>query len=234
MSLEFFAGSESSEGISEAALEQLKEKMRAAAAQIAAIKKEEGKQRKKEDELLKILFAFLKDSKKIELIVYISRCLEQNIPAAFILSIILLGNQDIQQATGIYLLPKSVDSMLDQHGEDGIPQQESRALVFFGENHSLPLKIRIEMDQWLKEMLFQAMETPHKILKSSYTYINDVKEIKPQLIDLTTYVVQDFLQQNSRPEEWAATANFSNFTLRGVLNRAQESLDERQTLGEGS
>ena len=97
MALESFLGLDGGEGMDEGAFEAFKEKMRAAAAQIAAIKKEEKKARKKEDELLKILLKFVKSSHNTELVLLISRCLEQNIPAHFILSIVVLGNEEIQR-----------------------------------------------------------------------------------------------------------------------------------------
>ena len=55
MSLDSFIGLDGGEPMSAASLEKLREKMKAASAQIKAIKKEEKKAKKKEYDLMKIL-----------------------------------------------------------------------------------------------------------------------------------------------------------------------------------
>ena len=115
MSLESFIGYESGEPMSSAALEKLREQMKAAAAQIAAIKKEEKRRKKKEEELLKILLKFVKTSHKKDLVLLISRVLEQNLPANFVLAIILLGNEEIQTEIGQFLmLPSGPEQQNDE------------------------------------------------------------------------------------------------------------------------
>lgn len=64
MDLESFGGFDTGEGMDEAAFEAFKEKMKRTAAQIAAIKKEEKKQKKSEQDLTAILLKFVKTSHK--------------------------------------------------------------------------------------------------------------------------------------------------------------------------
>lgn len=224
MSLESFISLDQGEGGSEKALEALREKMRAAAAQIAAIQKEESKQKKKEDELLKILLRFIKTSKKKELVLLISRVLEQNIPANFILAIILLGNEDIQQEVGRYLMLKPGES------------DTERSLVFFSEkDSSLPLKIKIELDNWLKDMLFQAGENPQKLLRTAYKIemIEKEKEIKtpsPTVIHLMAFVMHDFLVKEKVDEQYEKLYEFAEFMYTGILNKTEEALSDRKLL----
>ncbi|MFA5821228.1 MAG: hypothetical protein WC873_03995 [Candidatus Gracilibacteria bacterium] len=253
MSLEFFGGFDAGEGMSEAAFEAFKEKMAAAAAQIAAIKKEEGKQKKKEDELLKILLQFVKTSQKQELVLLISRALEQELPGGFILNVILLGNPDIQKAVGNFLL---LDSSADSNIPNAKPYQaEEKALVFFREDQSLPLKVRIQMDNWMKNMLVQAEEYPQKLLRTAYdvtfpetdtseNFANfdsadsettskkptPVRTIKVILVQLTAFVIRDFLEQNEIFESYERLADFAEFILSGLLERTAENLGERKLL----
>lgn len=232
MSLEEFSGFDAGEGMSAASLEALKEKMAAAAAQIAAIKKEESKQKQKEDELLKILIKFVKTSHKKELVLLISRVLEQNIPANFVLAIILLGNEDVQQQVGKMLLLKAAES-------------DEKALVFFREDETLPLKLRIEIDNWIKNMLLQATESPQKLIKTVYNIelveqpkeydfeeskFEEKKTIKIILIQLIAFVLRDFLEQNKIEEEHSKLFDFAKFILTGILNKIEESLDNRKLL----
>lgn len=241
MSLEQFTGfDQGGEGMSEAALEALKERMAAAAAQIAQIKKEEGKQKKKEEELLKFLLKFVKTSDKKELVLLISRVLEQNIPANFILAVIILSNAEIIQEIGNFnLLPSGVNSQSDK-------ESSSHALVFFDpQDETLPLKIKIELDTWIKNLLFQAEETPQKLLKNSYdlemrelpkewdfeeSKYEKIETIKSVLIQLLTFVMREFLEQHALTEPYEKLYDFAKFIITGILNKTKEGLEGRKLL----
>jgi len=237
MSLESFAGFDSGESMSAASLEKLQEKMKRAAAQIKAIKKEEKKQKKKEDELLKILLKFIKHSHKTTLILLISRALEENIPANLILAIILLGNQEIQQALGKYLMLNN-----------GEGDSNEKALVFFQEkDDSLPLKIKIEMDIWIKNILEQAEEKPHMIVTKCYDrkmikiksedhfeddkYIKE-KTVKKSMINLQAYILSEYLSSKGQEEPKEKLKEFSHFILKGILEKLEEQLENQKFLAQ--
>ena len=220
MSLESFINLDGGEGMSEAAFEALKQRMKAASAQIAAIKKEEKKQKKKEDELIKVLLKFIKTSHKTELVLLISRCIEQNIPANFILSIIVLGNEDIQKEIGNYLMLKA-------------KEDEGKSLIFFGEeNKAMPLKLKIEIDRWIKNMLSQAQDRPQKLLKTAFEYDDEEKILKNVLLQLASFVLRDFLEQNNEEEEYEKLVSFSEFILNGILNKTEEFLENQKLIGD--
>lgn len=225
MSLESFVGIDSGEGMSEAAFEQFKQKMKAASAQIQAIRKEEKKQKKQEDELIKILLKFIQTSHKTELVLLISRALEQNVVAHFVLAIVLLGNEEIQQATGRILLTQ--EQRLQLQSADN----NTQALTFFNaQDQSMPLKIKIEIDNWIKNLVAQADENPAKLLKTVYdiqlTELEDEKKIiKPVVINLMAHILQDFLQQHKQEEPISKLKEFSSFVLKGILSKARENLD---------
>ncbi len=222
--------------MSEAAFEAFKEQMKAAAAQIAAIRKEEKKQKQKEDELLKILLKFVKTSQNRELVLLISRALEQNIPANFILAVIVLVYREIQSEVKNFLLLKGVSSI----------DTDSSALAFFRDDESLPLKIKIELDAWIKELLAQAGEVPQKFLKNAYDieYIElddefssfdekkykEKKTIKKVLIQIVAFILRDYLGQNKIPFEYEKLKNFSEFILKGILVKTEEALNGRRLL----
>lgn len=236
MALESFFGLDQGEGMSEGALEALREKMREAAAQIAAIKKEESKQKKKEQDLLKILLRFVKNSQKSELVLLITHVLEQNIPANFVLAIVLLGNEEIQREVGSFLMLK--------RGEDS----DEKSLTFFGEeDKTLPLKLKIEIDNWIKNMLSQAEETPQKLLRTAYDIefielpsesefdeknYEQRKTVKVALTQLVAFVLRDFLEQQDSAQDHEQLAEFAQFITTGILNKTEEGLDKRQLLGD--
>jgi len=238
MSLEGYIGIDADQPMSEGALEQLREKMRAAQAQIAGIKKEERKHKKKEHELHKILMKFVQTSQKKELVLLISRVLEKNVPANFVLAIILLGNEDVQRAVGNYL-------MLQQPDEKMV-QSDGKALIFFGEeDSSLPLKVKIEVDNWIKGMMFQAGETPQKLVKTAYkremielpkeydfddTKYKEKKTVRSQIFRLMAFVLRDFMEQHKVDQEYEQLKGFSKFILEGIVKKTEEMLDSMEFL----
>ena len=246
MSLESFIGAEQSEGMSSASLEQLREKMKRASAQIAAIKKEEKKRKKKEDELLKILLKFIQSSHKTDLVLLISRVLEQNIPANFVLAVVLLGNEEIQAELGNFLLSENTKALLlnARIGEDESMNEEidanKNALVFFdAEDKTMPLRVKIEVDNWIKNILAQANEAPHKLLRTVYQVHKvknedgekeEVKELSNALVLLTTHVLRSYLEQKSLEEPHEKIKNFCHFIIKGIVTKAKEGLDNRAQL----
>jgi hypothetical protein len=237
MSLESFISAEGDEGMSAASLEQLRDKMKRAAAQIKAIKKEEKKQKKKEDDLLRILLQFVKTSHKHELVLLISRVLEQNVPANFVLAMILLGNEEIQEAVGKFL-------MLEQ-GSDELGEN-SKALIFFDQtDESIPLKLKIEIDSWIKNLLSQAQESPQKLIATAYdkkmieietesqfdeTEYREEKDVKAAIIQLATYVLRQFLEENKEDQPYKKLQSFCGFIITGILKKVEEELNNRDLL----
>lgn len=258
MGLEDFIGLEQNGAMDAAAFERFQERVKAAAAQIQAIRKEEKKRKKKEDELIKILLKFIKSSDKKDLVLLISRVLERNVPANFILAIILLGNEEIQKEVGEYLslkagakaenrneqLPRQVGEQFESARADvneperpldgtGIP--EDRSLVFFQTDQTMPLKVRIEIDKWIRDLIFQASETPQKLLATAYeTDQSQAEEAKlilnKPLVRLTAHVIFNFLKKNELNEDIVKMKEFAEFLLNGILNRTKEDLNNRKEL----
>lgn len=255
MSLESFIGFESGEPMSSAALEKLQERMRAAAAQIAAIRREEKKHKQKEDELVKILLKFIRSSHKSELVLLVSRALEQDIPANFVLAVILLGNKDIQQEVGTkFLLPKIEDQkMLEADNSSGIklsdPADAKKNLIFFtGRDETLPLAIKVELDTWVKSLILQAEENTHKLIKNAYKIeyieeenddhgyfserkVQEKKSVKKILIQLISFVINDYLAQNGINDDFSKILDFSEFIVKGILSRIENMLENQKLLG---
>ena len=225
MSLESFAGFDSGEPMSASAFEALKEKMKAASAQMAAIRKEEKKQKKPEDELIKILSNFIQTSQKKQLVLLISRVLEKNIPANFVIAIILLSNEEIKSQVGTqFTLP------LPEDGQK--PTADEQSLIFFTDkDDTVSLKSKITLDNWIKTLMIQAEERPQKLLKNAYEYDEDKnRSITHPLIRLTAYIVEEFSEQTHISTQDLNLNEFAEFLLTGILHKTQENLDNRRNL----
>jgi len=238
MSLESFIGLETDQPMSESAFEAFKERMKAASAQIAAIKKEEKKHKKKEDELLKILLKFVKSSQNKDLVLLISRALEQDIPAGFVLSIILLNNKEVLSQVGDGFLlasPKNIQDEVRQSMNSDNTENEAKSLTFFNqEDQSMPLKVKIQLDTWMKGLMYQASETPQKLIKNAYDieFKDEDKKrtIKPALIQLVAYVIRDYLDDCKLSESFIKIKEFTNMILKGILTKTEESFENRRML----
>ena len=257
---EVFSGLDQGDSMDPGAFERFKEQMKANAAQIKALQKAEQKQKKKEGKLVKILLRFIRSSQKIDLVMLLSHCLEMNIPAEFLLSVILLGNEDIQKETEVFLaLPAGI-------ANDG----ENRELEPYAENTErreivtqadmtkvLPLKIRIQIDLWGKNMLESALGIPHKILHTILVQEkgipkwllpvsednedesepkNDEKsneKIQPMLIRLTAHVLHEFIQGNGIESDVSVIIEFAQFILRGLVEKVKDQVENQKELTEG-
>lgn len=214
--------------MSASAFEALREKMKAASAQMAAIKKEEKKQKKPEDELIKILSHFIQTSHKRQLVLLISRVLEKNIPANFVIAIILLSNDELKPAVGKqFVLPAPETA----EGESEVTPDEKALIFFTDDDETVPLQAKITLDNWVKTLLIQAEERPQKLLKNAYEYDEDKnKNITHPLIRLAAFIVEEFASQKHIETADLNLNEFAEFLLTGVLNKTQEGIDNRKNL----
>lgn len=233
-SLEFFTPGEGADkGMDAAALERFQERMRANAQALAALQKSEQKQKKQEDKLSAILVAFIKRNQKTDWVILITRLLEQNVPAAFILAIILLADEIVQKAVGIELtMPDLAVAAVGKIEAPAQPEAMSRALqTGHFQSEAIPLKIRISLELWSKNLWDAAVKQPYRLL----TTIIDLEE-KPTMtvVQLTTLVVRDFMEQQGQNQEYDATRAFAQFVLEGLLKKLRAYIKGTPELKEGA
>lgn len=218
---ESFGGFDANDGMDAASFEKFKERMKAAAAQIKALKKGEQKQRQKEEKLIKILLKFVKSSKKQDIMVLIARLLEQNVPAVFILSIVVLGNEEyFEDEEGNQVL---LESQKLQSEADG------KSLAFFDGEKVLPLKLKIKIDAWMKNIFSLSLEHPHRLLKTVFD--EDDVLILP-LIQIASFILRDYLEKNKQETDYARLKEFCDFFLNGVMKEVQQKIKETKELNE--
>lgn len=228
--MEFFSPGEGGESYDPAAFDRFKEKMKKNAAFMAAARKSEQKQKQKEDRLAQILLKFIQSNQKSGILMLAAKLLQENIPPSFILSIILLSNKEIQME-----LKKETEFMLGQ----GADAQETRApptstptefsLVTRFSDHSLPLKIKAEIDSWGKGIMEAGSAIPFRVLETAIGQDGHVKKV---VVDLSANVLDDFLQENNGPQLGYETFfSFCEFLMQGVMNRLQKQIENQKELG---
>lgn len=223
---ETFGGVEQPGQIDQGSFEKFKERVKAASAQIKALKKGEQKVREKENKLIKILLKFVKNHQKKDIMLLIARLLEQNIPPVFVLSLVLLGNEDV--------LKEAEEQHLLKAGEGGSSEKEvanNKALAFIDDKQALPLELKIKIDEWMKNILTQGLEDPKRIIKTAY---DDDGNIKLPLIQLSAFILRDFLEENKQEPEYEKLKEFSDFFIGGILKKIKEKAESMKELKEGN
>lgn len=232
--LDFFSPSAGGEAYDPAAFERFKEQMKKNAQFVAAQQKSEQRQKKKEDALLKILMKFFQGNQKRGLVVLASRLLEQNIPASFILGVILLGNEDLQKEVRESApLLESPTGPVDVSMEPIIPLQKSASefsLMTAFSDPSIPLRVRAEIDAWGKNLYEIVSANPFKILET----VTDPQGLpKRVVVDCMATVLQDYLFDNGLTDySYETMASFSEFLIHGILKKAKEQVEGQKLVKE--
>lgn len=217
---EVFGGVEDSGGVDEASFEKFKERVKAAQAHIKAIQKGEQKARQKEEKLIKILLRFVKNHQKKDIMLLIARLLEQNIPPIFILSVVLLGNEDV-------LDDEESKKLLTGNVE--IPEADSFSLANLDKDELLPVKLKVRIDEWLKNILKYALENPHRLIQ---TVFDEDEDIKLPLIQLCAFILRDYLEANSEESDYEKLKEFSMFFMSGILKKVEDYIEKTKEIKE--
>jgi hypothetical protein len=222
----FFGADGGGEGMSEQDFERFKEHMRAATAQLKALQKSEQKQKKKEEKLIRILLKFLKSSKRQDILLLVSRVLEQNVPANFVLSLIVLGNEEIQKDAGMNLKMLPSGKKIEEASEE----ETRQSLALFGADEKiLSMKAKIEIDNWIKNMYEQAEEKPYKVLD---TVLDFEKNVKLIVVQLACFILRDFLKDNGLPVQYERLKEFLSLVLGKMMEDTKDKIDGTKELQE--
>lgn len=247
--LDMFSFGEGTDGaISAEKVREFQERMARNAQKMVAARQQEQKQKKKENKLSAILLKFIQTNTKPDITLLVSRCLEQNIPAVFILAIILLGNKDIQEEMGIHLQLKG-----DQNGEEAtdepLTEKEKKgrvqvsdlqkeeiktALVAFGKNSALPLKMRLEIDLWGRSMFDAASPIPERILKTAVEFNEDPKALplpKDVVIQLAAFILRDYFADHGVKQPFENVHNFAEFLMKGLMVKLNDQVEGQRQIG---
>lgn len=204
-----------------AAFEKFKERMKAAAAQLKALAKGEQKQKQKEDELIKILLKFIKSGKKNDILLLVLRLLEQNVPAGFIVSILLISNREMQEDLGLKMLPHAPEHSLPEDSDiETLPDKYLKDSV-------LPLKIKIAIDAWLGEIAKRAAEYPERIIK---TVLDEDGLIKLPVTQLAAFCMRDFLEKEKIGHSYEKLKDFVDLMFEGIIKKTREQFENRKQI----
>jgi len=186
-----------SEG-SEMSDEQFREQIKKAQAALKKLKKEEGKVKAQDNNLAQIIVQFLSQSGNTDLFLLISRAVSQDISSELILAIISLIDKKASNEVVSFL----------EAGEGESTQQASQntSLIVkqFADFQSLSPEHKAILDTWIDFIQKVSVKTPHRILdtiiirrRSDASEEEDiVKEVSPTLIQLSAFILRNYLTQH--------------------------------------
>lgn len=221
---ESFSPASASESYDPAAFERFKEQIKKNAAFMAAARKGEQKQKQKEDRLAKILLKFIQSNQKSGILLLAAKLLEENIPASFILSIIILGNEELKKETELALPQGETGGTTTS---DAMPSEFSLMPKF--ENHALPLTLKAAIDDWGRGIFEAGSSAPFRVLE---TALSKEGVIKSAVVNCTAQVLGDFLEvSNAQPQPAYETLySFCEFLMRGVMKQLQHQIENQKEL----
>lgn len=200
---------------------QFQQRMQAAASQIQAIRASEQKQKKKEDQLIKILLKFIQSSQhgtsEDQIIELVSKLLGKNLPAAFILSLILLAYPEIQQETGL-LLPSTTEQTISSTTTNN-DQNSSTTLPDLYLQKTLPLKLKIDIQAWIGELFNQTQENQKKLRLHALT---PSAEFLPEIPALAFQILQNYLHSAEVFQDPKSSQAFLNLVFKNLADELHQ------------
>ncbi len=215
--LESFSAFESSnQGSSPESFRLFQERMKAAAAQIQAIRAGEQKQKKKEDELAKILSEFIKslqqDSEYAGFIEHISKLLALNLPAAFILVLIINNFPHLEERTGLKLLS------FEEASRAGILESPTLPDIYMAEK-TLPVGLKAAIDAWIQEISRVSLDHRQRMLERG---LDRAGKVLPETVDLMAFSLAFYLGKNGHPLDQEFAETFCRFCLNGIMEQVKK------------
>jgi hypothetical protein len=183
------------------------DKQRKATATRKAMQKAEASARKKDSQLAKVIGRFLQTHSNTAVMLLIARCLEQNIPAGFILGILALVEDEAKEEFEA-LLGEAV-ALLDS------PKEKNTASKALAVNE-LPHHIKQAIDAWVEGLFAFGITQPTRLIT---TASSDAGEIFPSLIQLTTFVLQQYLEKEKVELQHENAKGFAGLILKNLLER---------------
>jgi hypothetical protein len=200
-------------GVSEAAREQLAEEIRKASAQQKRDVKDEKRAKKKDNKLADIIRAFI-HSNDDRMSLLISRLIQKNVPVTFVLGILSLNYDEINE-----LLEKHL-SFEEKTTKELILSKEQNLPQLFSD------EVMRKIDEWGNRLFQNASINPMKHLVT----LAQATGVDLSAIQLTSFMIQEFMEKNGLKKEFAEIQGFSDFLLKGILQKLHDLADEQGIL----
>lgn len=179
---------EGAAGAPEELSEEAKQRFAQAAQAMQTQQRDEGRAKKKDDQLARTIVQFLNDPEHTRFFVLISKLVARNSPSIFILGILSLINEDCL---------KAVKEYFSEFQEPDAHETVDASLALFEgeEGAALTEKTNRQLIDWITRLQMILAHDPKRILGS---LMIDEKHIDGSILQLTVFVLQLFFQHEDR------------------------------------
>jgi hypothetical protein len=216
---DIYTPGEGATGAPEALSEEAKQRFAAAGAAMQQIRREEKKSKKRDDQVARTIIQFLNDEQHAHLFVLISRLVARDCPSVFILAVISLIDESSLNAVEDYL-GESTRKSAKEMSDEGL-----LALTTGGE---LDAEMNHLLIEWITRMQMVLALSPDKIL---LRLMVDDKNIDGTVLQLTTFVLQEFFETRGRVVEFEKlqplTASILQTVFQPFIGGVRKILAER-------
>jgi hypothetical protein len=202
--LDSFAPGEDGGNASEGLSEEAKQRFSGASQAVQQVRKEEKKAKKRDDNVAQVILQFLSDDQRTHLATLIARLVAIDCPSHFILSILALVNDACQNEVAEYLKDASPEV------QEGL-QVADTSLVEMG---TLDAAANHRLAEWIAMQNAVLNADAFRILSA---IIIDERNIDGTVLQLTTFVLQEFLEEHGKPVEFEKLQPVAIDILQSVL-----------------
>ena len=219
-----FSPTESTEGIDPSALERMREKMRKGQAAQSRDQKKESKQKKTEADLFSFIVGIIETlGHKHPLVQQIIKCLEQNIPALFVLSVLALIYPSVQSKVGLKLNDSEAD----------LKAAETQSVVIPKLGEHIPLHIKLNLNAWINHLNNQCFLDPKLYSQRLQSPLNN-QTCKSGPMALVSYCTQQYLQSNKLEFVPQNVVKFAKLYCNNLVERLNNFITNQQQLESGT
>lgn len=201
--------------------ERFQERLRAAAKKQAAAKKDEKKAKRRDRHLAKLLEHMIRTVQGVEserILNTLVLCLKNQMPTELLVAILTLMYPRLKEV----LLEEEDNVVLQALAEEKLrilsvpydPGVVSYGPSEFNEHH-LPEAVKIGINAWIQTMLMAVRIHPEWLM----TRVMRSGEPETGIVQLTTYVLEQFLAAHKVTGEFEKIRQFAHFIIVGVLSK---------------
>lgn len=169
-----------------------------------------------------------------------AKLLEENIPPSFILSIIILGNEEIERelkkeaaAEMPQLLAPAAPGTADfdpRAADAGQTQTSEFSLITRFSDESVPLVLKVKIDAWGKNIFEAGSAIPFRVLETALDKTGNIKQV---VIDCAANVLSDFWETSTPAKafDYDTFFSFCEFLMKGIMKQLQKQIENQKELG---
>ncbi|MDD4352259.1 MAG: hypothetical protein PHU71_04770 [Candidatus Gracilibacteria bacterium] len=188
---------------------------------IQAMQKEEGRQREKEDEIVKILRNYLHSNKYPEILEQVVKLLALNVYAGFLVTALILIDEDLKQAVIRQSLPAGESAAAAD------PEMNKLPTYTRFDSKNIPPQVRENLESWIYSLSEVASGHPHRFLEE-LTDSNKQADYEFQV--LLRLVTNQFFTEHAIQAELSEIQQFAEFIFNGITDKLLKQIEGQKEI----